>query len=151
MNDVREQICDIYDSEDFWWRDKSLDRKYLRGYVTVLIERGNIYWACDEDNKVIGLCETWCIDYDLLGRLMCKCPVILDAEDTKSGNVAYVMTVWIDKDCRRGKVYKIMKEEWYKRHHHCEYFAGNALRKSTFLFKCFKKENLNSSIFKVGV
>lgn len=151
LQDVREQICDIYDSDDFWWREKAQERKYLRGYITVLIERGNLFWACDEDERVVGLCETWRVDYDLLGRLLCKMPVILDAEDTESGNIAMVMNVWIDKQCRRSKVFKAMKREWYNRFSDCDYYCGNAQRKSAYLWKCFKKDNLQSDIFKIGV
>lgn len=148
LQDTREQICEIYDSKEFWWREKSMERKYLRGYITVLMDRGNLFWACDESGKVIGLCETWRIDYDLLGRLVCKTPVIIDAEDTESGNIACVMNVWIDSECRRSRVYKKMRNEWYRRHKDCEYYCGNAIRKNPHLWKCFKKDDLQSDIFK---
>lgn len=126
-----------------------MDDAHLRSYLWQLIDRGNIFWACDGD-KVVGVCETWRVDYDLLGRMVCKQAVVVDAEDTESGNIAYVCNVWIHPDYRKGKTVLKMKREWYKRFHDCEYFCGHAQRKSVGMYKVFKKEDLKSNLFKFG-
>lgn len=149
MTNPVEQIIEIY-QKNFWWRKDGMDESHLRGYLWLLIDRGNIFWAVDGE-KVIGVCETWCVDYDLLGRIVCKQDVIVDAEDTESGNIALVSNVWIDPEYRKGSTIKAMKREWYRRYHHCEYFCGHAQRKTVGMFKAFKVSELKSDLFRLGV
>lgn len=146
MNPV-EQILEIYNSDEFWWRGDKWEVSQLRSYVWQMIDRGNLYWAV-VDGKVVGLCETWMVSFETLGKIVCKVNEPIENIDTKGGNIAFVCNVWIDKDYRRGVVYKTMKREWYKRYHHCEYYVGHAQRKTVGMYKAFKVSELKSGLFK---
>jgi hypothetical protein len=147
MNPI-EQIIDIYINQLSWIEEK--DRARLRGYVSIALERGNLFWAVDESGNVIGVCETLKITYEQLGRIVCKEDFFIDLENTTDGDVALVNQVWIDKECRHGKVFKTMMKEWYRRFHTCKHFMGHARRKTVGMYKSFKRDNLVSSIFTQG-
>ena len=144
-----EQIIDIYQSPEFWWVTERTPKDNLRSYLFQLIERGNLFWAVDGE-KVVGVCETWKIDFQLLGKLVCKIDEPIEYINTTDGNIAFVVNVWIDKECRKGKVFGAMRNEWYRRFHECEYYVGHAQRKTAGLYKAFKVSELRSSLFKSG-
>lgn len=144
-----EQIIEIYQSPEFWWVTEHTPKDNLRSYIWQLIERGNLFWAV-ENGIVVGICETWKIDFNTLGKMVCKIDMPIEKIDTMNGNIAFVVNVWIDMDKRNGRVFKTMRNEWYKRFHGCEYFVGHAQRKTVGMYKTFKVSELGSSLFKTG-
>lgn len=144
-----EQILDIYSGDDFWWVQEKTPVPMLRGYIWELIDRGNLFWA-SEDGRVVGLCETWKIDFKTLGEMVCKIDRPIQEINTTDGNIAIVQNVWIDKERRNGRVFKTMRDEWYRRHHQCEYYVGHAQRKSLGMYKSFKVSELSSGLFRNG-
>jgi hypothetical protein len=144
-----EQIIDIYSSNEFWWVEEKAAKDSLRSYIWQLVDRGNIFWAVNE-GKVVGVCETWKIDFQTLGKLVCKINDAIEYTNTTDGIIAFVVNVWIDKECRQGRVFREMKKEWYKRFHECAYYVGHAQRKSLGMYKAFKVSDLKSSLFKIG-
>jgi ribosomal protein S18 acetylase RimI-like enzyme len=148
MNPV-EQIIELYNSDEFWWRGDKWEVPSLRSYIWQMINRGNLFWAVDGE-KLVGVCETWRVSFETLGKMVCKVNDPIESIDTTDGNIAFVCNVWIHKDYRRGKVYKEMRREWYKRFHVCEYYVGHAQRKSVGMYKAFKVSELKSNLFRQG-
>lgn len=78
------QIIDIYRSDEFWWVPEKASKETLSVYIDTLINRRNIFWASD-DEKILGLCETWKISYETLGKLVCKQFEPIELTDTTCG------------------------------------------------------------------
>lgn len=147
MNPI-EQILRIYKDEFDWFEEK--DDGKIRGYLYIVLNRGNLFWACDEEGEVIGVCETLKITYEQLGRIVCNVDFVIDNENTEDGEVALVNQVWIDERYRKGKVFNTMMREWYRRFHGCKHFMGHARRKTVGMYKSFDRNKLVSSLFRQG-
>jgi len=143
-----EQLVRVYYEEEPWHRTR-MSWEEAVNYHTKLVEDGSIL-CYTELGVLLGYVEVWRINFEQFGRLICKCPFSAYLEDVKSGNIAYVANVWVDKKFRRTAVIKMLKLMFFKYTKDCEYFVGEALRKKTQPVKVFKRENLVSSIFKTG-
>ena len=146
MNTI-EQLNDIHQKEEFWLKKKMPEEESLR-YHSTMHERGNIVTA-ERDGKVVGYFEVWKINFEQWGRIVCHAPISGYLEDVQSGNIAYVANVWIDKAYRQGSVVKELKKKFFETTYMCDYFVGQALRKTASQpVKVFKKEDLVSRFYK---
>lgn len=148
MKDIISQIADLYQSKEFWWFDViEQDRERLEATIALLIDRKNIFWVKDGD-EIVGVCETWKINYETLGKMVCKIDTPLDLVDTTSGNIAYVMNIWVHEDYRKSSAMELMKKRWFELYGDVEYYCGHAKRKSVGMYKTFKVSELSGQIFK---
>ena len=145
-NQVIEQLNRIYYEEETWIENK-VSMEEIGKYHKIALERGNIFYAVKDEN-IVGYCETWRIDFDQLGKIVCNVKMDIDTEDTVSGNIAFVCNVWIHRDFRKKNVIKLMRDKWYMDNSHCDYYCGHAQRKKVGLYKCFTKDKLVSNLFK---
>lgn len=132
------QLNNIYFQEE-WWQLHSETLAGITNYHQAMIDKGNIICYV-EDGIVLGYCEFWRINFEQFGRLICHQPFIAPFENTTDGNLCYVANVWIHKDYRRGKVFKDLKERFFKLNSHCDLFVGEALRKKTQPIKVLTKK-----------
>ncbi len=145
-----EQLNEIHQREEFWLNYKMPVEESLL-YHSAMYDRGNIVTA-ERDGKVVGYFEVWKINFEQFGRLFCRVPFSGFQEDVQSGNIAYVANVWIAKDYRNGSVVRELKKKFFEATWMCDYFVGQALRKTASQpVKVFKKEDLVSSFYKQGV
>lgn len=144
---IEQQLTEIYYKEE-WWQKNLMPEEEALKYHTKRFNDGNIVCYI-ENGKILGYYEAWCVNFEQWGRMVCG-ELVGFNEDVCSGKICVVNNVWIHKDHRRGKVFKALMRDFYKRHHNCDYYVGHALRKKTQPIKVFKKENLKSSIFIKG-
>ena len=133
-------LMEVYYNEENWHATK-LDKVEAEKYFKKLIEKERIIFHTDKES-LVGYVETWRINYEQLGRIICKAPFSAYTEDVETGNIAWLANTWIHKDFRRGSVYKILKFGYYEQNQDCEYFAGDARRKRTGLIKVFKRDEI---------
>ena len=134
---VIDELIRIYYEEENWHKEK-LSRTEAYKYYKKLLEEGRIL-VYEELGEVIGYVESWKINFEQFGRLVCHAPFCAYKEDINSGNISYVANTWIRKDRRRGNVYKALRLGYYRQNSNCEYYVGSALRKKTQPIKVFKK------------
>jgi hypothetical protein len=148
MNEnIINQLVKIYYTEEYWQKNLMSKEEAYRYHEKRYCD-GNIICYI-ENEKVLGYYEAWRVNFEQWGRMVCH-ELIGFNEDVISGNICVVNNVWIDKDYRRGKVFKTLMRDFYKRHHNCDYYVGHALRKKTQPIKVFKKEDLKSNLFIKG-
>ena len=131
--DIIYQLVDIYYKHE-WWHKHTLNYEEAYKYHAHQFKNNNLFIYM-EDEKVIGYCEYWRIDFEKWGRLVCGLDISPIEENVKEGIICSVQNVWINKEHRRGKVVKSMEKEFFKRNHDAEYFVGQAERKSANLIK----------------
>jgi hypothetical protein len=149
VENIIEQLNKIYYNEEYWHTSK-LSEEEATKYHSKLLDKGNIL-LCQELGVVLGYVEVWRINFEQFGRLICKEKFSAYLEDVSKGNIAYVANVWVDPKFRNSSVIKTLKLLFFKHNYMCEYFVGEALRKSTQPIKVFKKDSLSSKLFKEGL
>ena len=150
MESVIEQLVDIHYKYENWIKNK-LPVGEAHYYHLEMIQRRNIVWVHDKQNKVLGYCQFFRLNFEQWGRMVCHAPFYDLDENTTDGNICVVNNVWIHPDHRRSNVFIQLKELFYQENHHCEYYVGLAERKSANLIKVFKKSELRSKLFKEGI
>jgi hypothetical protein len=128
------------------WQEFFMPEKDAIDYFGKMIDRGNIISIVYE-NELLGYVESWKINFEQLGRLVCKAPFFTLEENTTDGEICFLANIWINSDYRRGLIFKSMEIEFFKNNSDCEYYCGFALRKGTRPTKVFKKSQLNSKLF----
>jgi len=130
-----DQLINIYLEKENWHEYK-LPREEAEKYFKRLIGKGRILWVTD-NKRIVGYVESWRINYEQFGRIICKETFSAYTEDVETGNIAYVANTWIHPDYR-WEVYKILRNKFFNQNKDCEYFVGDARRKRTGLIKVFK-------------
>ena len=143
---IIEQLVDIYFTYENWHTTK-MEREQAIVYHTCMFDRNNIV-PYIENNKVIGYVESWRINFEQFGRLVCHEVFNVDKENTTHGNIAYVANTWIHPEWRKSYVSKTLRNSFFLNNYMCQYFVGSALRKKTQPIKVFCKDNLMSRLFK---
>lgn len=139
MINIIEQLVDIYLNKETWHKTKmSYEDAYK--YHQTMFDRGNIIiW--EKQGIVLGYVETWRVNFEQFGRLVCGCDFYADAEDCQTGKIAYLANTWIHENHRSTNVIKMLKIEWLRKHFVCDYFVGEARRKNCSPIKVFNRKN----------
>ena len=143
-----EQLNDVYYKEE-WWQSHKETWCGITNYHQAMLDKGNLI-VYVEDEKLLGYCEFWRINFEQFGRLVCHEDFIAPFEDTTSGKICYLANTWIDPLHRRTNVYKELRNRFFKLNYHCDYFTGETKRKRTQLISVFKRKDLRSKLFKKG-
>lgn len=122
---------------------KDADEKYFNR----LIECNRINYVSRE--TLIGVCESWRVDYEQLGRIMCHEPVDIFKENITDGPVAYVNNVIVHPNHRDGLVLKTLQAECFMKNFGAKYFGGNRLKKTT-PFRIYKREEVSYGWERIG-
>jgi hypothetical protein len=144
--DIPEQLAQIYIKEENWHLSKMPLEEAIR-YHTKLYYQGNIQ-IYEIEGVVLGYFEVWYINFEQFGRLVAHVPFSGYHENIISGNLAYVANTWIHPDYRKGAVYKILRNRFFKMSNHCTHYCGSALRKKTQPIKVFEVNKLVNKLYK---
>jgi len=148
LMDIITQLVEIYFKEEPW-HNRRMAFKDAVDYHTRLLEQGNIN-VYSELGVVLGYMEVWHINFEQLGRIVCKENFSAYHENITDGNIAYLANIWVDKNFRRTSVFNVMKIMFFSRHCNCDYFVGESMTKKSQLIKVFKREQLQSNLYKKG-
>lgn len=95
---IIEQLTHIYNTHEFWHRNK-LSKKEADQYHERLLMNGNILTYVVK-GELLGYLEFWLIDYSQFGRLVCNQPIMTDVENLLDGNIALINNMWIAENER---------------------------------------------------
>lgn len=140
VNNIVVQLVDIYNEYE-WWQKNKMPYEEAVKYHTKMFEQGNIQ-VYEVLGKILGYVESWAINFEQWGRIVCHAPFCSYSEDVNSGNIAYVANVWVHPNYRNGAVIAYLKKKFFEKNWMCEYFVGDALRKKTQPIKVFSKQDL---------
>ena len=118
-----DQLVDFYYKYE-GWSDDQLDEKDILEYFERIIELGNIVYFTDYSGDLCGYVDYWRLDFDQLGRFLCRAGFSSREEDIVNGPVAFCVSVVIKPEFRKGEVIKYLKTEFVKRNFNAEYFVG---------------------------
>jgi len=135
------QLIKVYYAEENWHK-KILSPKETEKYHKELLRKGRIIYV-EEKGELLGYTESWRINFEQLGRLVCHASFSAYLENVTDGNIAYVANTWIKKEHRKGKIYKILRNRFFSLNKDCEYFVGKALRKKTQPIKVFTRSQIH--------
>jgi len=109
---------------------------------STLIGKNRIIHYQDSDENVIGFVESWRIDYQQFGWLLChpEYPSNLNVWDLNKGNICYLANVIIHPDYRFSHVYQYLKTEFFRQNYACDFFVGQAYRKRHQPLKIFTRQ-----------
>lgn len=147
--DLIDQLIKFY-YEAEWWHETRLSEPEIKEYYRVLIGKGRLVTVMDENN-LLGYCESWRINYDKFGKLLCHVPINIAEEDISTGNIAYVFSVYVDKPYRNTKVITSLKHRFFALNYDCDYFVGEALRKKHQPVKVFKRQDFYDRYIKESI
>lgn len=145
MNIVK-KLTDIYLSSEEFWHEEKLSEEESKKYFTTLLGKGRIITICHYDT-LIGYVESWRINFEQFGRLVCHASFSAFLEDVETGPICYVANVWVKKEHRRGDTIKLLKNLFFTANYTAEYFVGEALRKKTQPVKVFTRQELYFKYF----
>lgn len=147
LSNIIEQLTNIYYTQE-WWQKNKLPFEEAVKYHARLFEKGRII-VYEEEGKVLGYVESWRINYEQFGRIICHNGFSAYLENVNDGNICYVANCWIHPEWRGGNVYKALRLKFFQQNHTCDYFVGEALRKKTQPVKVFKRTDI-SMRFRLG-
>lgn len=130
------------------WQEYLMPEADAIDYFDVMISRGNIIAVTSEDEtELLGYVESWKINFEQFGRIVCKANFWTKDENTINGNICFLANIWISPGFRKGMVFKEMELRFFANNNDCEYYSGFAWRKKTKPVKVFTKNQLSSKLF----
>lgn len=144
---ITQQLTDIYLSDEEYWHTEKLDYTDSLNYFNCLLNRNRIQ-TVTYNGKLIGYVESWRLNFEQFGRIICNRPFSAMEEDINTGNIAYVANVWVHKDYRRSVAIQILKHRFFELNQDCDYFVGEAKRKKVGLVKVFNRKDFYNKLNK---
>ena len=135
VNELTRVYLNEYKQED----KGKVSQEQQRKYFSYVLEQHRIHTYGTHDN-LLGYLESWRLDFQQWGRLVCSAPFNIYEEDITKGEVCYLPNIWIHPDYRRSSIFKQFKRDFFRSNLDAEYFVGKALRKKTQPIKVFKKQ-----------
>lgn len=115
----------------------------LKEWIQFSLDRDRYSLAMDGD-RLLGYVESWRINYEQFGWIMCNTPTppnIVDWEwNISDGNIAYLANIVIHPDFRGKTVIKLLKNMFWEKNFVCDFFLGEAKRKKHQPVKVFNKQ-----------
>lgn len=133
-----DQLVRIYLEEEKY-HTKKLTREEAEAYFKVSIAKGRILSFIEHDH-LYGYLESWRINYDQLGRVLCHVPFSIAEEDIEHGPICYIEGVFIEQGSRAKDVHRYLKHQFFKQNYACEFFVEEAFRKRAGMLKIFKRD-----------
>lgn len=137
---VVDQLVRIYFEEEYWHKEK-LSEKGAIFYHETMLQKGRIL-VCLDGPRVCGYVESWRLNFEQLGRIVCDVPFSATLENVETGLIAYLANVFISKESRNSAVYKYLRSEFFKQNYACEFYIGHARRKKTEPLKVFRRQDV---------
>lgn len=86
------QLWEIYNKYENWHINR-LNEKDFTESTTRLINSGNLFYVTEKD-VITGYVECFRVNYEQLGRLVCKESFYVYDENITDGKVAYINNMW---------------------------------------------------------
>lgn len=137
MNVVNELVKVYFEHE--WWQKEKLSEEEATDYHDCLLQKGRIVPLL-LGSELVGYVESWRINFEQFGRLLCHEPFSAMWEDVQTGKICYLANIWIRKDHRNSWAIKMLRSKFFMQNFACDYFVGEALRKKTQPVKVFKRQ-----------
>ena len=147
-----DQLLEFYFKYDKF-QDTYLSQERASQIYQILLDRDRISYCLDQSGDLVGYGESWRINYDNFGRLICGHNLYktLEQEDIEHGNIAYVSNVTIHPDHRGSGIIQFLKLDFFKKNYMCDYFVGQALRKKHQPVKVFARQQFYDKFIKTTV
>src|SRR6266705_2313492 len=126
---IIQQLVEIYQRFE-WWHKERLTKEQAEKYHEILLSKNRII-LCIHDSVVLGYVESWRVNFEQLGRLICHERFCAETEDFETGPICYVANTFIRPEWRDTYVYKYLRSEFFRQNFSCSYFVGEALRKKS--------------------
>lgn len=137
MNLVDELLYFYYVYDKF--QKDYLDEEEARKYHEIAVKKGRINYVSD-GNILLGYCESWRINFEQFGRIICGLPFNIKNEDIETGEIAYVANTTIHPEHRRSYVIRSLTRQFFKSNIDCKFFCGIARRKKHQPVKVFSAQ-----------
>ena len=137
---LAEQLAEFYHKYDPVHEEDNLERSSR--LFQILLDKNRIITCFGPDGELIGYVESWRIDYQQLGYLICHAgyPINFDNWDIENGNICYLTNIIIHPDYRFKYVIQYLKLEFMRQNYSCDYFIGQAYRKKHQPLKVFTRQ-----------
>ena len=136
---LAEQLVEVYLTQETW-HTKKLTYEQALDYYNVAISKGRIIYY-EQFGEILGYVESWRINYDQFGRILCRLPFNIKEEDVERGNICYIEGTWIKPE-KRGfgnPIPQYLTQQVFKQNFECEFFVGEAMRKQAGFIKILKR------------
>ncbi len=134
-----EQLAEVYLTHESW-HTKKLPYEEAIDYYEVAVRKQRIIPYLDNGN-LLGYVESWVINYEQFGRILCRLPFDISKEDIEHGPICYIEGTWIEPKMRGfGRdVHRDLTQRLFEQNLHCEFFVGEAMRKQAGFVKILKR------------
>mgnify|MGYP001193182069 FL=1 len=133
-----DEIVSLYLNHEDWHRWK-LSEQQARRYFEVAFLKDALITSKDPNGHVAGYIETWRVNYDQLGRIVCDEPFHIEHEDIQTGNIAYIAGLTIRPELRSSCTMLDLKHRFFMANFMCEYFIGEKRNKRHAPLKVFTR------------
>ena len=106
--EIVEQLVHIYKTEDYYQRGNLTDLE-IRRYYSKMIAHGRIQLYMETCN-VVGFIESWRLNYEQLGRVVCWHDFSALEEDVNNGDILYISDIYVAPHKRGNGIVKILME-----------------------------------------
>jgi ribosomal protein S18 acetylase RimI-like enzyme len=107
-------------------------------YYSQMLAHNRIQIELDNVN-VVGFIESWRLNYEQLGRVVCWKDFSALTEDVYSGNIAYVSDIWVDESKRKNGIEKLLIDKFRKANEDADYFVAEKNKSKVKYFRCYDK------------
>lgn len=135
MTLLDELVRFYYDYDRF--QGTKLTREKVTNTIGVLLDKARIVYYADF-GRVFGYIESYRINYDQFGRIICGQKFDIGTQDIETGPICYLANVTVDPARRGGNTISVLLDRFFAQNRGAEYFVGQANRKKMGLVKVFK-------------
>ncbi len=134
--DITEQLVQIYKDEVRPYG--TLTELEARRYYNKMVAHGRIHLYMDS-SYIAGFIESWRLDYEQLGRVVCWSDFNALEEDVTNGDIAYISDIWI-RDYKRGTgVTKILIDMFKNANRDAEYYVSRRHKNKVKYIRVYDK------------
>ena len=139
MSSIVEQLGRIYYTLGYEGT-RALTELEIDRYYSLMIRHGriNIYL---EGDTVIGFIESWRLNHEQLGKVLCWDNFNALEEDVTTGKIAYISDIWVDKEHRNKGIVKMLIAMFARANKDAEYFISDRVKNNNYKYvRVYDKE-----------
>ena len=125
-------------------RGEGLSPHEVKNTIAVTLAKERIQTVV-ENKQLVGYVESWRLDYEQFGRLLCSRDFDVGLEDIQHGPILYLANVTVRPDYKNTWVIRNLRDQLFHKNLDATYFLGEALRKKTQPVKIFETAKLRSA------
>jgi ribosomal protein S18 acetylase RimI-like enzyme len=124
--DIVKQLVDLYCNCEYDTRGTLTELEAMR-YYSKMLGHGRIQMIMEEMNMV-GFIESWRLDMEQLGRVVCWTRFSALEEDVTEGPVAHISDIWVRPDKRGQGVTEKLIDMFKQANHDADYFVSQRVK-----------------------